>query len=79
MAKNVDKNPEEIREVFDLFDYKGDSKIPVSDIVEVIRALGLNPTNKEIGKFDLFNSSYWCLLDESVVLVSNTVKLDVRF
>ena len=40
---------EEQLDIFDLFDHKGDHKVQVSDIGQVLRALGQNPTNKEVG------------------------------
>ena len=60
MAKNLNEQQlADIREIFDLFDYKGDCKIPVSDIAEVTRALGYNPSNFEVGKIE--NCDFNCL------------------
>ncbi|GAA55737.1 myosin-2 essential light chain, partial [Clonorchis sinensis] len=42
----------EARDVFSLFDSVGDEKILVKDIGEVVRALGLNPTESDIRKFN---------------------------
>ncbi|UJR13886.1 hypothetical protein I4U23_000893 [Adineta vaga] len=41
----------EIREVFSLYDDRGDNHIPKHYLGEAVRALGLNPTEKEIRSF----------------------------
>ncbi|XP_071941964.1 myosin-2 essential light chain-like isoform X2 [Antedon mediterranea] len=46
----MDENLEEFRDTFSLFDKKGDNKIERGQVGEVIRALGLNPTQSEIKK-----------------------------
>ena len=40
----------EHRDAFALFDRKGDNKIDVSQLGDVLRALGQNPTNAEVKK-----------------------------
>ncbi|KAG5451034.1 Myosin-2 essential light chain [Clonorchis sinensis] len=47
-----EKDLQEARDVFSLFDSVGDEKILVKDIGEVVRALGLNPTESDIRKFN---------------------------
>lgn len=46
-----DENLAQCREVFLYFDSKGDDKIAVSQIGDVLRAVGQNPTQAEINKF----------------------------
>ncbi|XP_039611109.1 myosin light chain 1, skeletal muscle isoform-like isoform X1 [Polypterus senegalus] len=41
---------EDFKEAFLLFDRTGDSKITYSQVADVMRALGQNPTNKEVKK-----------------------------
>ncbi|KAF5395810.1 hypothetical protein PHET_11576, partial [Paragonimus heterotremus] len=41
----------EARDTFALFDTVGDEKIEAKDIGEVVRALGLNPTESDVRKF----------------------------
>eukprot|EP00091_Calanus_sinicus_P022074 TRINITY_DN6833_c0_g1_i1.p1 TRINITY_DN6833_c0_g1~~TRINITY_DN6833_c0_g1_i1.p1 ORF type:complete len:119 (-),score=28.70 TRINITY_DN6833_c0_g1_i1:131-487(-) len=41
---------EDFKEVFQLFDTKGDGLIQVSQVGEVLRALGQNPTEGEVKK-----------------------------
>ncbi|KAF7234281.1 hypothetical protein EG68_11885 [Paragonimus skrjabini miyazakii] len=41
----------EARDTFTLFDTVGDEKIEAKDIGEVVRALGLNPTESDVRKF----------------------------
>lgn len=40
----------EFQEAFSIFDQKGDGKIQVSQIGEVLRALGQNPTESDVKK-----------------------------
>ncbi|CAL8086001.1 unnamed protein product [Calicophoron daubneyi] len=51
MSELSEKDLEEARDTFALFDSVGDEKIEVKDIGEVVRALGLNPTESDIRKF----------------------------
>ncbi|KAF7709170.1 myosin light chain 1, skeletal muscle isoform [Silurus meridionalis] len=49
----VEFSPEQLedyREAFGLFDRVGDSKIAYNQIADIMRALGQNPTNKEVNK-----------------------------
>ena len=41
---------EEFKEAFALFDKVGDGKIPCKDVGEILRALGQNPTEADIGR-----------------------------
>ncbi|XP_073698053.1 myosin light chain 1, skeletal muscle isoform [Garra rufa] len=41
---------EDYREAFGLFDRVGDSKVAFNQIADIMRALGQNPTNKEVTK-----------------------------
>ncbi|XP_053482226.1 myosin light chain 1, skeletal muscle isoform [Ictalurus furcatus] len=41
---------EDYREAFGLFDRVGDSKIAYNQIADIMRALGQNPTNKEVNR-----------------------------
>jgi len=41
---------EDFKEVFQLFDTKGDGLIQVNQVGEVLRALGTNPTEGEVKK-----------------------------
>ncbi|XP_067085065.1 myosin light chain 1, skeletal muscle isoform [Osmerus mordax] len=50
-AVKVDFTPdqmEDYREAFSLFDRVGDSKVAFNQIADIMRALGQNPTNKEV-------------------------------
>lgn len=38
------------REAFGLFDRVGDNKVAYNQIADIMRALGQNPTNKEVTK-----------------------------
>ena len=42
--------PTEYRDAFALFDKRGDNKIDSDQIGDVLRALGLNPTQQEVKK-----------------------------
>ncbi|CAD5215442.1 unnamed protein product [Bursaphelenchus okinawaensis] len=46
----VEDNIANCREIFAYFDTKGDEKIAVSQVGDVLRALGQNPTQNEISK-----------------------------
>ncbi|TNN77416.1 Myosin light chain 1, skeletal muscle isoform [Liparis tanakae] len=49
----VDFSPDQIddyREAFGLFDRVGDSKVAYNQVADILRALGQNPTNKEVNK-----------------------------
>nr|BAA95129.1 myosin light chain 1 [Pennahia argentata] len=41
---------EDYREAFGLFDRVGDNKVAYNQIADIMRALGQNPTNKEVSK-----------------------------
>jgi len=43
-------NEEEFQETFQLFDNRGDGKIQVNQVGDVLRALGQNPTEAEVKK-----------------------------
>jgi len=43
---------EDFKEVFQLFDTKGDGLIQVTQVGEVLRALGQNPTEGDVKKLD---------------------------
>ncbi|XP_062312992.1 myosin light chain 1, skeletal muscle isoform [Osmerus eperlanus] len=50
-AVKVDFTPdqmEDYREAFSLFDRVGDSKVAFNQVADIMRALGQNPTNKEV-------------------------------
>lgn len=42
--------PTDYREAFGLFDRVGDNKVAYNQIADIMRALGQNPTNKEVTK-----------------------------
>lgn len=53
MSRGVQFNEDQIsefQEAFLLYDQRGDGKIPVSQIGDVMRALGQNPTESEVKK-----------------------------
>ncbi|MFH4982777.1 hypothetical protein AB6A40_009486 [Gnathostoma spinigerum] len=50
MVSSIDEQLAECREVFCYFDSKGDERIGVKQVGDVLRALGQNPTNSEIRK-----------------------------
>jgi len=50
MAAFTDQEIAEFQEGFNLFDQKGDGKIYASQMGEVLRALGQNPTEAEVRK-----------------------------
>ncbi|XP_065185658.1 myosin-2 essential light chain-like [Sycon ciliatum] len=50
MSMLSDDQLSEHRDAFGLFDRKGDGKIDVSQLGDVLRALGQNPTNAEVKK-----------------------------
>ncbi|TPP63965.1 Nonmuscle myosin essential light chain [Fasciola gigantica] len=51
MFELTEKDLEEAQFTFNLFDSVGDGKILAKDIGEVVRALGLNPTESDVRKF----------------------------
>ena len=54
MSRGIQFNEDQIaefQEAFLLYDNRGDGKIPVSLIGDVMRALGQNPTESEVRKF----------------------------
>jgi len=50
MANIGEEELEEIKERFDMYDKKGDGKVEDFQIIEVIRACGLNPLTHEVQK-----------------------------
>lgn len=42
--------PTDYREAFGLFDRVGDNKVAYNQIADIMRALGQNPTNKDVNK-----------------------------
>ncbi|XP_074652027.1 myosin-2 essential light chain-like [Tubulanus polymorphus] len=55
MAKLTDKDLEILEESFNLYDSKGDGKICGSQLGEVLRGLGKNPTEAEVRKHGFTN------------------------
>ena len=54
MSRGIQFNEDQIaefQEAFLLYDNRGDGKIPVSLIGDVMRALGQNPTESEVREF----------------------------
>ncbi|XP_056281414.1 myosin light chain 1, skeletal muscle isoform [Pseudoliparis swirei] len=52
-AVKVEFSPDQIddyREAFGLFDRVGDSKVAYNQVADIMRALGQNPTNKEVNR-----------------------------
>ncbi|XP_034740452.1 myosin, light chain 1, alkali; skeletal, fast [Etheostoma cragini] len=52
-AVKIEFTPDQIddyREAFGLFDRVGDNKVAYNQIADIMRALGQNPTNKEVAK-----------------------------
>ncbi|KAF6719478.1 Myosin light chain 1, skeletal muscle isoform [Oryzias melastigma] len=52
-AVKVEFSPDQVedyREAFGLFDRVGDNKVAYNQIADIMRALGQNPTNKEVNK-----------------------------
>jgi len=47
---NIIEDIGECQETFNLFDNRGDGKINVSQLGDVLRALGQNPTEADVGK-----------------------------
>lgn len=50
VASALDDNLADCREIFCYFDSKGDEKINVAQVGDVLRALGQNPSEAEIRK-----------------------------
>ncbi|VDM58402.1 unnamed protein product [Angiostrongylus costaricensis] len=50
MVSAMDEQLADCREVFCYFDSRGDEKISVQQVGDVLRALGQNPTEAEIGR-----------------------------
>lgn len=64
----------EYRDAFSLFDKKGDNKVELTQVGDIIRALGLNPTEAELKRIlQTFPSSEdegeW--IDMELSLISN--------
>jgi len=51
MTSLTESEMSDFQDTFLLFDRKGDGKIETSQIGEVLRALNLNPTEAEVGKY----------------------------
>jgi len=43
-------SPPDFKEAFGLFDRVGDSQVAFSQVADIMRALGQNPTNKDVRK-----------------------------
>lgn len=43
-------SPPDFKEAFGLFDRVGDSQVAFCQVADIMRALGQNPTNKEVRK-----------------------------
>lgn len=50
MANISDEDLEDIKERFDMFDKKGDGKVESFQIIDVLRACGLNPLTDDVEK-----------------------------
>ena len=50
MAKISEDELEEIKERFDMFDKKGDGKVDDFQVIDVLRACGLNPLTADVSK-----------------------------
>lgn len=50
MSQLTEEQQQEFQETFSLFDNKGDGKIYASQLGEVLRAMGQNPTEAEVKK-----------------------------
>ncbi|XP_069120467.1 myosin-2 essential light chain-like [Argopecten irradians] len=56
MSQMSEDQLSEIQEVFNIFDSKGDGKIAASQLGDVLRALGQNPTEHEVKKCGYSNN-----------------------
>ena len=50
MAKISEDELDDIKEIYELFDKKGDGKIDTVQIIDVLRACGLNPLKPDVDK-----------------------------
>ena len=50
MAKLTDEQVVEVIDTINLFDKKGDGKFPTDSMINILRALGLNPLKVEVEK-----------------------------
>ena len=85
MAEFNDDQIAEFREAFQLFDRSGDERIKMGQAGDVFRALGQNPTNKDVlkvlnnptpeGKFSIFDSlcSLFIALNSKAMKIANYV------
>merc|ERR1712198_376990 len=62
---------EDFKEVFQLFDTKGDGLIQVNQVGEVLRALGTNPTEGEVKKLVQSTVSFVLLISLMYLNVTN--------
>ena len=54
MANISEDELDDIKERYELFDKKGDGKIEASQILDVLRACGLNPLHQDVDKVSRF-------------------------
>ena len=50
LAMDFDKSQDDIYDVFSLYDKKGNGTVSCSDLGDMMRALGNNPTEEDVNK-----------------------------